>query len=73
MTAPMTDWSAYTMDSPLALTGRAAQQCGYDIVVGQCPRCGTTVALNGDGRHWCICGLWMRLDLPVKNGTEKTE
>lgn len=54
-----------TFDNPHCLEAGKRQQGGYDIYTGDCPRCGTTLALNMPGRHPCgCCGLWLKLNHP---------
>lgn len=49
--------------NPLVVRATARVQAGREILVGKCPvsRCGTVVALSGEGRHLCRqCGSWLR-------------
>ena len=57
-TAPKAPGKA-TFEAPLPVAAQNAEQAGYPIVVGNCPRCGQKQAATDVGRVQCLCGNWL--------------
>lgn len=46
--------------TPTVVVAEKRQQCGQDIWVAPCPKCGVTIALNGQGKIICSCGSFLK-------------
>lgn len=47
--------------APTEIVARVRKQAGQEILVGMCPHCKTTAALDGEGRHLCrTCDRWLK-------------
>ena len=47
--------------TPTDVRAVVRRQAGQDILVGRCPHCGETAALDREGKHLCRrCHRWLR-------------
>lgn len=44
----------------IAVPAQRRQQCGLDIFVANCPKCGLEIALCSEGKIICQCGALLR-------------